>query len=253
MSESLGIPGRGVYTEEARKRRLEFIAKKRGVELAGLEHALIQAESLRGNIENYLTTVDIPVGLAGPLHLKGSDFSDYLYAPLATTEGALVASVSRGSVAITRSGGASARALRQRMTRAPLFELGDIGEAVAFMEWMRAKTDFLKKFVKKFSNYAELIELDLRCLGRTVHVRFVYTTQDAAGQNMTTMCTWNAVQWIVKQAEAQPAFKIRNYILEGGLSTDKKASFISAIEGRGTEVVAEALISKKIAREILFV
>ena len=49
------------------------------------------------NIENYIGTVKVPIGLAGPLRIKEGSFAkgDF-FVPLATTEAALVASVSRG-------------------------------------------------------------------------------------------------------------------------------------------------------------
>lgn len=249
--QSLGVPGRGSYSEEARLKRLNFISKKKNLDLKNLSHASLPSESLRGNIENYLTTIDLPVGLAGPLKLKGTDFDEVIYAPLATTEGALIASTTRGAVAITRSGGAVARTLRQRMTRAPMFEFSNVEEALDFAEWLRERLDPLKKLVKKFSSHAELLDIHIRFSARAVHTVFVYTTQDAAGQNMTTICTWNSIQWIVRQSQSQSKFRIVNYVLDGNLSSDKKASVFSVIQGRGTEVIAEAVVLRKYVREIL--
>ena len=52
-------------------------------------------DSYHGNIENFIGTVKVPVGLAGPLRVNGSYAQGDYYLPLATTEAALVASYSR--------------------------------------------------------------------------------------------------------------------------------------------------------------
>src|SRR3990167_8065992 len=63
------------------------------------------ASTLKGNIENMIGWTKVPLGKAGPLRLRsGQAFKDY-YLPLATTEGALVASVNRGCKATRLAGG----------------------------------------------------------------------------------------------------------------------------------------------------
>ena len=62
-------------------------------------------------------TVQVPVGIAGPLMVNGEHAHGSYYLPLATTEGALVASVNRGCSAITQAGGAEVRILKEGMTR----------------------------------------------------------------------------------------------------------------------------------------
>ena len=57
--------------------------------------------------------VQVPIGIAGPLRIKSRDY----YIPLATTEGALVASINRGCKAITESGGAIVDSHRVGATR----------------------------------------------------------------------------------------------------------------------------------------
>src|ERR1035437_7545721 len=57
------------------------------------------------NIENFIGTVKIPVGLAGPLRVNGIAAQGDYYVPLATTEAALVASYHRGASVITLAGG----------------------------------------------------------------------------------------------------------------------------------------------------
>jgi len=53
--------------------------------------------------------------------------------PLATTEGALLASVNRGCSVINSAGGATARVLKSGMTCAPVFRVADVAEAEALV------------------------------------------------------------------------------------------------------------------------
>src|SRR5258708_7283041 len=73
----------------------------------------------QGNIENFIGTVKVPVGLAGPLRVNGL-FAQGDYAiPLATTEAALVASYHRGAQLISEGGACSAILLDEAVGRAP--------------------------------------------------------------------------------------------------------------------------------------
>lgn len=88
---------------EARRKALEIM---RGVKLDNIGHYSIDPNKVMGrSIENMIGVVQVPVGVAGPLKLNGENAQGMFYIPLATTEGALVASVNRGCSAITKSGG----------------------------------------------------------------------------------------------------------------------------------------------------
>ncbi len=83
-------------------------------------------DSVHGvNCENVVGYVALPVGLVGPLHMNGKVY----HVPLATTEGALVASTNRGARAMALSGGATSIILKDGMTRAPIVALPSIREA----------------------------------------------------------------------------------------------------------------------------
>lgn len=248
---SIFIPGRGLYTEDAREKRVEFLQTLKGVNLEILGDHKLPSESLMGHIENHIGSVSIPVGVAGPLRFVREEKFEDLFAPIATTEGALVASLTRGARAFSLSGGVSASVISQRMTRVPMFELRSLQEAVDFGDWASAQFSDLKRFIKKFSNFSELTEIRVRHVSRSVHLHFVFSTKDAAGQNMTTICTWKACQRILELARQQTPFQVQSFILDGGLSTDKKASMNSVINGRGTEVIAEGVIKSEVLKDVL--
>jgi len=71
--------------------------------------------------------------------------------------------------------------------------------------------------------------------GTRVFLKCEYYTGDASGQNMVTFATTAVLKWIVAQSPTKPI----QAILEGGLSSDKKASFISFQNVRGTEMFSE--------------
>ena len=92
------IPARGRYDEAARRERLAWVRERAGTSLDAFNDMRLVPDRLARNVENAIGAVEIPVGLAGPLLFQGETASGYVYAPLATTEGALVASACRGEI-----------------------------------------------------------------------------------------------------------------------------------------------------------
>ena len=84
-----------------------------------------------------------------------------------------------------------------------------------------------------------------------MNITFSYETGDAAGQNMTTSCTWKACQWILDQLQHFPEIIVENFVVDGNMSGDKKVNFQSFLTGRGTRVTAEAMITKNVLERIL--
>ncbi|MCG8670831.1 MAG: phosphotransferase [Pseudomonadales bacterium] len=245
------VPARGLYTEDARQERLGFIREQCDVQLEEVSSLNLDPTSLVSNIEALVGSVEIPVGIAGPLHIKGVEGDGLYYAPMATSEGALVASATRGATAISRSGGAIARVLDQRMLRVPVFVLNSSANAVLFSEWVTDHFKEIAEETRKYSNYANLVKLQAFVFGRSVHVHFVYKTGDAAGQNMTTTCTWRACQWILSEMTSFQGVEFENFMIEANLSNDKKVTYQSFLRGRGIRVLAEAQISDEVCQEIL--
>jgi len=245
------IPGRGTYTEIARMERLEYARKVSGSPLGSMSETSLLADKLTGNIENLIGAVEVPVGLCGPLLFRGQKAKGLIYAPLATTEGALVASATRGATAISRSEGVRTRVISQQMIRVPLFVLTDQHGAFLFTNWIRDHFDEIRDQTTKVSRHADLVAVEPFLLGNMVHVRFVYRTGDAAGQNMTTTCTWKACQWLMEQMKFFRDIRFESFMIEGNMSGDKKVNFQSFISGRGTRVIAESFLTNQALEKVL--
>jgi hydroxymethylglutaryl-CoA reductase (NADPH) len=245
------IPGRGQYTEDARVRRLEWLRARTGSALPSLGDTGLDARALTGNVENFAGSVEVPVGLAGPLLFTGDAARGSLVAPLATTEGALVASASRGARALTAAGGVTTKVLSQRMSRAPAFEFADIATAARFTTWLHEHRADLDAQVRLVSRYARLVGVDEYQFGRHLHVRFVFETADAAGQNMTTAATWQICRWMSDTLAGDDRLRPERMLLEGNLSSDKKVSVASVLGGRGTRVTAECVVPAEVVASVL--
>ncbi|HYF04234.1 MAG TPA: phosphotransferase [Patescibacteria group bacterium] len=244
------IPGRGLVTESATQMRLAFL-KAQDMHIAGIAETNFAAGDIRNNIESLVGSVEIPVGLVGPLLFKNNDAGEMVYTLAATLEGALVASMNRGAKALSLSGGFSAYVLHQKMIRTPMFIFKNLHESAIFKTWIEANFDNIKHVAEQYSNHAKLTSILTFVVGKSVHLKFVYTTGDATGQNMSTACTWHATLWIQKNFEQQKSIEIVHYVIEGNGASDKKVSGFSINHGRGIHVVAETHLREDVINKIL--
>ncbi|RUM48156.1 MAG: hydroxymethylglutaryl-CoA reductase (NADPH) [Hyperthermus sp.] len=219
-----------------------------GVGLSSIGSTLLDFEELVGrNIENPIGAVQVPVGVAGPLRIMGEYARGDYYIPLATTEGALVASVNRGAKALTLSGGVRTRILWDGMARAPVFWTPGVEEALRFVAWVRENIGVVKEVAESTTRHGRLVEVQPFFAGNIVWLRFVYTTGDAMGMNMATIATDKAVDWILSNYPGD----VRLVAISGNMCTDKKPSLVNLLLGRGKTVVAEALVERSIVERVL--
>jgi NADP-dependent 3-hydroxy-3-methylglutaryl-CoA reductase len=211
----------------------------------------LAASTLARNCENLVGAVEVPVGVAGPLSFRGHLVEGPVYLPIATTEGGLIASATRGALAISDSGGVTARVLSQRMVRTPIFIFTNLDSVLRFVDWVRARFFEIRDKIAAVSCHACLVALDPLVMGRFVHLSFVYETGDAAGQNMTTTCTWHACQWITEELNRLDWIRPARVLIECNLSADKKVSYSSFLSGRGTRVVAECFLENRVIERVL--
>ena len=123
--------------DEAVGVRRQYIEEETGTSLESVGSYSIPIERVVvRNIENMIGCVQIPIGTAGPLPVNGEYANGTFWIPLATTEGALVASINRGCSAIAKAGGADVRIFQDFMTRAPVFAAKSIPHAADSIRWI---------------------------------------------------------------------------------------------------------------------
>ncbi len=205
------------------------------------------ATDLHGNIENFIGMARVPVGLAGPLLLRGTHAQGSFMVPLATTEGALVASYSRGMKAITSSGGVAAHVLAEGVQRAPYFKFKDLAAAGRFVAWVMGNTAAFQEVTGRSSRYARFQQARPIIEGNSVTLICEFTTGDAAGQNMVTICTHHLCQFILKNCGEE----VQACYLESNASGDKKANFQSFQHVRGKKVSVELELPAAVVQSVL--
>lgn len=247
--ESLDHTGYNTSAEVAATQdRLNFLEKKdKSTEAINAFSTDINSEKLKGNIENFIGMAQIPIGLAGPLYINGKDARGDYYIPLATTEGALVASYNRGMKACRLSGGVTSVCLVEGVQRSPFFKFRNIGEVGLFIKWIHDNTENIKKVVSETSRFARLNEVNSNIEGNSVIVTFEFYTGDAAGQNMVTICTDRICRFIFEHFEIRPI----EWYIESNYSGDKKATALSFSNVRGKKVAAEITLPRNIVAEVL--
>jgi hydroxymethylglutaryl-CoA reductase (NADPH) len=204
--------------------------------------ARASASAYQRNIESYIGTVSIPVGIAGPLRIHGRSGTTDYRVPLATTEAALVASYNRGSRLLTAAGGCNARVVDEALSRTPVFAFDSLTDAEAFADFVRQYSDELDSVVAGVTSHGQLLSTRPVIEGNHVYIDLRFRTEDASGQNMVTFASDAICEVILKHAPVKP----RYWFLEGNLSGDKKATAQTLGDVRGKRVVADVRISREL-------
>lgn len=242
------IPIEAKNTKESIKRRIDYL-KEREKTFDHLTNPRLEEDYsfVEGNIENYIGMTQVPTGIIGPLNVTGSEARGDFYIPLATSEGALVASYHRGARATRMAGGISSICYLEAVQRSPVFKFNDMVELGQFLTWAIQKSEEYQKIVAQHSRHAELIDLGANIEGNHLIISFEYHTGDAAGQNMVTICTEEICKYIVENSPVKP----QSWYIESNYSGDKKATARSFTHVRGKKVSAEVELPRDIVTKIL--
>ncbi|MEJ2763381.1 hydroxymethylglutaryl-CoA reductase [Photobacterium sp. MCCC 1A19761] len=206
-----------------------------------------QMSCYQKNIENFIGTVKLPVGIAGPLRVNGLFAQGDYTVPLATSEAALVASYHRGAQLITQAGGATAMLLNEGVTRTPCFAFADLAHAGQFVAWAVTQYDAFKQVAESTTRHGKLSDISVNIEGNHVYLVFEYLTGDASGQNMVTISTNAVFEYILHHTPVKPT----QAYLDGNLSGDKKATAQTLRSVRGKKVTAEVHIPPALIKQYL--
>lgn len=237
-----------VGSEKGVNIRRKVMEKITNTELTHIQNFTLDvSRATKRNIENMIGAIQIPLGVAGPIKINGEYAKEIYYLPLATTEGALVASTNRGCSAITSSGGSNVRIFKDVMTRAPVFKFENVTETKKFIDWIRMPSTFLlmKEKAEKTTNFGQLLSVETYPTGNTVYLRFLFDTKDAMGMNMVTIAT-EAITHMI-----QESYGVNVVSLSGNMCIDKKPSSINSILGRGKTIIADITIPRNIVENKL--
>jgi len=225
--------------------RREFIQEETGTTLENVGILSIDVERVvKRNCENMIGVVQVPLGVAGPVLVNGGYATGNYWLPLATTEGALVASVNRGCSAITKAGGAEVRVLHDGMTRAPVFSTDSVGHAAQVGDWVKVHREELRIAAESTTSHGKLIDIVTFVAGTSVYVRLEFDTKDAMGMNMVTIASAKVADLIAQGTGA------KLIALSGNMCTDKKPAAINTIMGRGRSVVAGVALTHELIKEV---
>lgn len=251
--QSLYIRDKTLSEDQKRELRQEFICDATDTskkEFDGLFETSLPQEVGTKNCENYIGSVEVPVGVVGPVIVDSVYISDAIksdkfeekktfFIPLATTEGALVASIQRG-VKVLNSGKTTVIVKKIGMSRSVVFECGSIEDAVIFEEYFSKNISLFAQFCEETSSHLKFLSHESYMRDKLLYYRFVFDTDQAMGMNMVTIALSHA--WDTFKRQLPDSIWVSLLTVSGNVCTDKKDSMINRIKGRGYFVTVETKI-----------
>jgi len=237
------LPSTTDVSSEARDARRARLAEDGHPLLAVTGRAAeLAPEKLAGSIEGFIGYAQVPLGVAGPVRIKGRYADGEFIVPLATTEGTLVASFQHAFNVMNRCGGAQAACSRQLVGRAPCFSFADLPTAAAMADWLPTRFAEMQAAAASTSRFCRLQSAKTSLVGNTVYMMLEYSTGDAAGQNMVTLATQAVCDALLAIMPHQP----QSWLVESVLSGDKRASAQAFLGARGRNASAEVVLPARI-------
>lgn len=184
--------------------------------------------------------------LVGPVKIISNEVDEEVYLPLATYETPLWPTTHRGAKTCTHVGGIRATVIDDRMTRSVCLEADSVREAAEAVQSIKAQKDIMQQVISETSRFARLLDIHTQQVGPLIYLRFEFATGDASGHNMSTLGADRLLHWIL---ERYP--QLQYVTISGNFCTDKKASAVNGILGRGKYVVAEVTIPAAACKRFL--
>lgn len=189
----------------------------------------------------------IPMRTVGPIKITGPVLDEKISVPLATYETPLWHSVGRGArVSALVEEGIKTTVIDERMTRSILLEADDATAAMLAVQDIKSRSDDLQEVVATTSRFAKLIDMHSQIVANLIYLRLEFTTGDASGHNMVTNAADKLIPWILQQYP-----QLRYSSISGNYCSDKKATAVNGILGRGKYAISEIIIPRDLCERRL--
>jgi hydroxymethylglutaryl-CoA reductase (NADPH) len=132
------------------------------------------------------------------------------------------------------------------MSRSILLEAGNASVALQAVNSLKSRLEDLNAVVAESSRFAKLIGINSQIVANLIYLRLEFTTGDAAGHNMVTNAADRLFPWIL---ERYPQLKYVS--ISANYCSDKKATAVNGILGRGKYVVTEVTIARELCQRRL--
>jgi len=203
--------------------RRRFVSEHRAPQLINVGKYAFDPDVVRGNIECFAGVAQGADWFCGTVAGEWRTRAGRVLCALATTEGTLVSSYSRGMKLLREAGGVTVTVIDDAMQRAPVFVFGTraarVNSAFGARTFRRDQSGSrIDNVCRKTPRYRAVRSGKIRWL------RFNFTTGDAAGQNLVTKATQKACEWILTQIEG-----LEYFALAANMDTDKKHSSLEHV------------------------
>lgn len=193
-----------------------------------------------------ITSAPVPMRNVGPIKVFGDEVNDTVMVPLATYESPLWPSVGRGARVTKLAGGIRATVIDDRMSRSILLEASDASAALQAVNSLKGRMADLNEVVAGSSRFAKLIGINSQIVANLIYLRLEFTTGDASGHNMVTNAADRLFPWVLDQYP-----QLKYVSISANYCSDKKATAVNGILGRGKYVVTEVTIPRELCQRRL--
>ena len=245
------IPARGNTNEQSRLQRLNFLREKTSQPLSGLEHCYLDPTDASTKIENFIGSVEMPVGIAGPLPFHGERVSGQVYAPFATNETSLVASAARGCKALALTDGVATRVVKNSIRLNPLIMFTETRGAIYFSRWLLDHRSELSEHLTTYYQEIDTVEIWPHGLGTKVHISINFLLKEGGTLSLVKQATWTFIQRCLDYMLPKDDVVIENFVIDSSFQGDTTAERAPLFADNGLQVVAEGMISDDVAQSVL--
>jgi len=225
-------------------RRRDLCERRAGRALPHLAGEPVPLAEARGKVENLIGYAQVPLGVAGPLRVDTSAGEREALVPMATTEGAMVASYARGMKCLREAGAVRSRVVREALSQHPVLVYADAAAAEEAGRVAVAARGELARITASVTGHGKLVRVRSETVGRRLVLCLDFTTADAIGINMAAKATDLCARHVAEETGA-----LARYV--HGEDVEKRANARALIEGRGRSVVCDATVSRAALEKVL--